>query len=418
MKMMKPTTMNFIIIIFYFLSLLSCHSFKNDPGSEDILKNSEIIATRDIVNGDTVITCHLDRLDKDITLSIPLSNLIDSLEIIRLDNADQALIGAYGFCDFSDDHIVVSPAFDGPVILFDREGKFISRLGNLGNGPGEYLFSPWHVQIEEDFNRIYFYPVNTPKIIEYDLKGNLISEIPLAFSPSNGHIQVNPETGRIMVAQIYYSTTGHGSAPPVWIQDFKGNPEWHTYNPIEMMQLSFSNQPLLQGRDRDGFEMSYMRYKVTPDTLYYFDMKNSRVVPRFTATIRGETSWHAYFMTSNYYIIAPMIFDGGNNTWENDFNRVVIVDANTLKGSYCKIYNDFLGGIELENIIENMMHSVDDFNALIEPGDLIDKIEARLSSEDISEDDKELLTKLREGIGLNDNTYILYGKYKKSTNTL
>lgn len=112
--------------------------------------------------------------------------------------------------------------------------------------------------------------------------------------------------------------------------------------------------------------------------------------------------------------MAPMIFDSGNNPRENDFNCSVIINANTLKGSYCKIYNDFLGGIELENIIENMMHSVDDFNALIEPGDLIDKIEARLSSEDISEDDKELLTKLREEIGLNDYTYILHGTIKKS----
>lgn len=64
---------------------------------------------------------------------------------------------------------------------------------------------------------------------------------------------------------------------------------------------------------------------------------------------------------------------GGNNTWENDFNRMVIVDANTLRGSYCKIYNDFLGGIELEVIPENILFSVEDFNVLIEPGDLIDK---------------------------------------------
>lgn len=88
----------FSFLIICFLPLLSCSSSKNDNISESVLQNSKIVATREIINGDTVITCHIDRLDKNITLDIPLSTFIDTLEIIRLDNnSEEALIGAYGY---------------------------------------------------------------------------------------------------------------------------------------------------------------------------------------------------------------------------------------------------------------------------------------------------------------------------------
>ena len=409
-----PSLLQITTSLAIFCLLSSCHSESGDNSAENPLSLCEVIATREIIHGDTVINCHIGKADRDRTMMIPLSMLIDSLEIVRLDSTDDALVGGYGICDFSDNYIVVSQ-FGEASKLFRRDGKYVKQLGAIGQGPGEYHANPDGVQIDETHNRIIFFPANNSYIMEYDLQGNYVRSIPLAFTRTGGHILADYDNGKILVVQRCFSNKSFVSGPPVWIQDFEGNAIWHTYEPIKAMIAGFSNKPLLHNRRQDGMELSFARYEPIPDSIFYFDMRNMRVAPRFTATFDGETPRHLYYKAGDYYLIGPMVYsDGKPNPWEDDPTRMVIVDTKTLRGGYCKIYNDLLGGMELD-VQLYLMRSMESFNMLMDPGDILERIDARLAMDDVPASDIETLTHLRESISEDDNSYILHGNYKNRT---
>ena len=410
---MKPLMLYRLILTMLVVGALSsCGSKAGGSSAEGLLSECDVIATRDVVHGDTVINCHIGRVDRNKVLDIPLSMLIDSLEIIRLDTCNEALVGGFGFCDFSEHYIVVSQ-YGKPSLLFTRAGKFVSQLGAIGKGPGEYIFNPWGAQIDEKHGKIFMFPTNASNFIEYDIQGNYARGIPAAYNTTAGHILVDYDAKQILVIQILMSTRTFNSGPPVWLQDFDGNAVWATYEPIKkMIGGGFSNEPLLHDRSNDGVELSFNRYTEIPDSVFYFDIHNRYLIPRFTATFEGETPRHLYYKAADYYLVGPSWYDDGKpNPWEENPEVLVIVDTRSLRGSYCKIYNDFLGGIELD-IQVNLKHSRGCFNMIIDPGDLLYRIDERLSKDNISDADRVELNNLRESISEDDNSYILHGEYK------
>lgn len=60
----------------------------------------------------------------------------------------------------------------------------------------------------------------------------------------------------------------------------------------------------------------------------------------------------------------------------------------------------------------NLIHSRESFNMIVDPGDLLYRIDERLSKDDISDADRVELNNLRASISEDDNSYILHGEYK------
>lgn len=148
---------NVLVIFILALALYSCQSQSagSSDNDNDILSQCDVVATRDIVNGDTLINCHINRVDYGKTLRMPLSSLVDSLRVIPLESSEEALIGI-GTCDFSENYIVaIDRMHDGPCKLFTKDGKFITNFGGYGKGPGEYLFYPRSIEIDEENERLY-----------------------------------------------------------------------------------------------------------------------------------------------------------------------------------------------------------------------------------------------------------------------
>ncbi|WP_418536012.1 6-bladed beta-propeller, partial [Odoribacter laneus] len=78
-------------------------------------------------------------------IELPISELTDSLEIIQLD------IILKGFTDMriiTDHYIGIMLYEPSNFLLFSRQGKFITSIGNKGYGPGEYRFL-YHAQLDE-----------------------------------------------------------------------------------------------------------------------------------------------------------------------------------------------------------------------------------------------------------------------------
>ena len=108
----------------------------NSEVVRDPLALSPIVGKRIPTPTGTLISCDLKAL-KD-TVDIPLSYLTEELQIVKLDNRDEALVGGWVRTTIGDKYILVSNKKQIPYKLFTRDGKFITTIGAYGEGPNEY----------------------------------------------------------------------------------------------------------------------------------------------------------------------------------------------------------------------------------------------------------------------------------------
>ena len=112
--------------------------------------------------------------------NVRLSDIIESIEYIPLETTDESLVGGVGFAtssfDISDNYIVVSCRIQSQVFLFSRDGRFISRVGRQGQGPGEYTML-FGVFLDEKRGRIFVRGHREQGILTYNLRGEFVENI-------------------------------------------------------------------------------------------------------------------------------------------------------------------------------------------------------------------------------------------------
>jgi hypothetical protein len=97
---------------------------------------------------------------------------VESIEYVPLETKESCLIGSISFFDISDNYITVRCLNTGIIYLFKRNGRFINKIGNIGEGPGEYTKNVSSIFIEEDKKQVIVhvkYP--SPRFLKYDLSG-------------------------------------------------------------------------------------------------------------------------------------------------------------------------------------------------------------------------------------------------------
>jgi hypothetical protein len=121
---------------------------------------------------------------------------------------------------------------------------------------------------------------------------------------------------------------------------------------------------------------------------------------------------HSYSKIPNYYLgtlAEPHKVNDNITVTQN--NRFYIIDKKTLKGSFFRMKNDFLGNIEIGWPF--YAFSGEYYARNVDPGNLQDELEKILESgEKLSPEVHNKLTKLKNSITVNDNNYILYTKLK------
>lgn len=96
--------------------------------------------------------------------------LIDSLEVsfLQFEETDNSLIKSIGRIEQVGNRLIVGDDGTYRIMAFTEDGKFISNIGNRGEGPGEYIdFSSFF--IKEDDNEIGVVDSERRKIIYYNL---------------------------------------------------------------------------------------------------------------------------------------------------------------------------------------------------------------------------------------------------------
>ena len=141
----------------------------NSETKTDPLALSPIVAKRVTTPTGTLVSCNLKAL-KD-TVDIPLSYLTEELQVVKLDNRDEALVGGWIRTTVGEKYILVSNNKQTPYKLFTRDGKFITTIGAYGQGPNEYG-NTYADQLDEAHNRIYILPWQSDKLLVFDLQGS------------------------------------------------------------------------------------------------------------------------------------------------------------------------------------------------------------------------------------------------------
>ena len=386
---------------------LSCHSQVND-----FLSKAGKVAEK---KGELTV-CDYSLLKETVT--IPLSALTEELQLVKLDNADEALVKESDAL-ISDNYILVRGSSPIPYKLFDKKtGKFITNIGAFGQGPGEYQ-NIYDQQLDEENNRIYLLPWNANKILSYDLKGNFIGPVPLCISDISNDanylipksvFRVDTKAGTLIVASLPDART----KAIVWQQSLDGK----MLKSIDFKHLKINpngifNNEMYANKTKDFFSFNIFTFEPRTDSLYYYDVSQSKLIPVFTMDFKNiPLSIHHYAETKKYYL-----GDFSEPKKENEYitttqnQRFYIIDKNTLKGSFFTLENDYLGGISIE--WPSYQLSGDYYIYNIEPGRLSSELEKVLTNNKLTPEMKSKLTKLKDSISENDNNYIFYAKCKE-----
>ena len=89
-----------------------------------------IVAEQIDVNGHPLIVCHPEKLMDSIR--IPLSQLVEDLEIIPLENKDEAYVRNTSI-RISENYILLHSSRNMPFKLFTRKGKFVCNIGSVSH---------------------------------------------------------------------------------------------------------------------------------------------------------------------------------------------------------------------------------------------------------------------------------------------
>ena len=92
----------------------------------------------DIIEDPAFRSVDLRIIEKTKGTVMSLGDLMETYEIIKLENKDEALIKTYSFGIFvTDNYILLKPDAISPVKLFTRKGQYVADIGGIGQGTRE-----------------------------------------------------------------------------------------------------------------------------------------------------------------------------------------------------------------------------------------------------------------------------------------
>lgn len=377
--------------------LMACSSTQ-----KDYLDEMPVIAEKVALPTGDLIVCDLAKATD--TLDVPLSMLTEELQIVPLDNRDEALVGGWVRTTVSDNYILVSNNRQVPYKLFGRDGKFICTVGSFGQGPNEYQLT-YAEQLDEAHNRIYIMSWNADKILVFDLKGNPQPYIPLNTRVPKGKLRVNTADSTVIVTTLPFE----GSPEVVWVQDMHGNRKQSVAPGHLMVQRDFSNE-VMDARNTSAYDVMLLTImpEAKQDSLYHYNLEKNRLEPRFTTLFTGEKMpWHGYTELPHHFMgDVSFPVQVSETSFQGSAPAYYIVDKTTLKGNFMRLKNDFL------HISAWPSFSNGYYTANMEPMTLKEQLEEALREENLDESVQARIKACLSSLDENGNNVILLAKLK------
>ena len=286
--------------LLFFLSCISALFSCGETTKQEVKSfwdQCDVIAKREVINGDTVIVCDSKLIKQK--KNIPLDLLVDSFEIIKMDNKrEEALISKrFPNLYFTENYIGVTAYSYFPMKLFRKDGTFVRHIGARGQGPGEYAVID-AVYMDEKNDRIYILPFSADYVLVYDFKGNIYPRIKLAENLLYGStIKVYGDKKQVLVTKPISPETNYC----VWIQDFEGNLiQGAKMSDYYKDVTSFSESTITHFRT-DAIELFRFGVLNGNEFLYHYDIENNKLIPQFR--IDGDEQYIFIHELPNHFVV-------------------------------------------------------------------------------------------------------------------
>ena len=138
----------------------------------------------------------IDLESEQVQDSLAFSLFVDSMTSIPLETTDDCLLDGIRDVIIEDTLLIVLSDDRDAVYFFNRQGKYLRKIARRGNGPGEYSFI---VQMHYNKDRKSLSLVG-PKVMEFDLYGNLKNEFDLGYYAMNSVYQ--EENGNYILSRL------------------------------------------------------------------------------------------------------------------------------------------------------------------------------------------------------------------------
>ena len=385
----------FKIVFLVFLSALLCQCQNRPKGS-----HAKIVE----VNGNKVIDCNISEVSD--TIDLPLSAIVDKCEMILLETNEESLFKSVQNIGVSENYIAVHSRGRMPIKLFDRKGKFIRNIGAIGRGPGEFT-SLYGMQIDEPANKIYLTPfARAKKLIVYSLNDEILPPVPLVYQQSKCKIYVEKDV--VTVLSMPFKHKDIEPIPIAYQQTIGGElikeiktPKHLVINPVnEKGQFVGFNSEISSSHNAGAYDLFTMTWgKEGLDTLYHYDTKLNKLLPKFVASFTGKKcgSWNRELKSHYWSAIFGEDYKGAK----------VIVDKKTLKSDFFRLVDDFHGGFELKRfyISNNGM-----FVASVSSFKLLKTFKEVLNNNNLDSKIRERIIALQKQLSANSNEVLFIGK--------
>lgn len=386
------------IIILIASNLHSCSSIEK----QDTLNQCNVVASRVITGGDTLIVCDVNKIEQHIKL--PLSTLVKDWKLLKLENSSKEVMVQPVYIYPSENYVLIHPVeYNRGAMLFDKTGKYLFDIGKKGNGPGEIVRNIVDIEMDEKNDCVYINDLKPSRILKYRLStGEYLADIPLSYSTSVDFL-LSPKDETLIVSSWPHKRIYLG-IPWIWKQDFQGNILQEL--PKKAFNKEFWYEFWLWNRND---KITFFDYNIPSikDTLYHYDIPSNRLKPHFTVDFGSEIPNHQYEDTSDFYLVT-LLSEVGMSKSSNPTKRILI-DKKTLKGAYVDIVLDGYGDF---SITHQWMYLKDYyFTMSLYPHQVAETCEKLLANpENLTPEEKQNLQELLDGITEDDNTFILYGK--------
>ena len=132
---------------------------------------------------------------------IDLMDIVENLSFIQLETNRECLLSRIHKVEVFNNRIYISESgASGKLLCFDLHGKFLFKIGDKGNGPGEYLFLA-DFAIDKE-NKCLWLSDNFRKILKFDLDGKFIERYDTDFAMMN--LSLLDEKENIMAIRLGY----------------------------------------------------------------------------------------------------------------------------------------------------------------------------------------------------------------------
>ena len=385
--------------------------------------SSSVPKEGDIIKDSTFRSVDLHMVEKAEGTVMSLSDLVESYEVIKLENRDEALVKTYPFGIFvTDNYILLNPDAISPIKLFTRKGQYVADIGGIGQGPGEYK-TIHSCMIDEKQKRIYLGSGRANKILTYDLKGNYLSDEAIHFKEivHKPCIWMDHDKKHVTVVGLPFSENENSnfeiSNNVCWVQNREGDIVHRI--PVNHYGLigDYSNG-LVACRNVDAISFSIFEdpmLRTRPDTLYHYDAVKNIITPCFTidhVVSENQSACTVLYETSRSYWAQVTLYP---NNLSSSVSSVRLPAFNVCvskkDGNVRRIdrFTDPLLGLSyLFLAMKNGYVCIS-----YDPLELMDALDKVLTQTDLEPDVRKRATDLRNSLHENDNDILIIGKLKQ-----